>query len=207
MVNSIAAAHHALLAKRKWQARTTIISGASIHQITVRFHLRKKPICSSRFYRCERIIRVAMPRRFIRPDDAHYGFMMRHCELSERQLYLQEAVQLGAAGSSVWTAMVAGAGSVKESEDVFSRMLASGVEPSANTWISLMSFYQTGFDKESVIMRMAASGMCPNSYAWSSCIAAYVHSHPILSDCYRASNKSSSSGTRAEKNGKLRMAA
>ena len=173
----------------------------------MRLHHCTKPIFGSRLRRCERIIRVEMPRRLIRPDDAHYGFMMRHCQLWERQRYFAEAMQIGAAGTSVWTAMVAGAGSVQDCEDAFSRTLASGVEPSANTWITLMSAYKSGHDKESVLMRMAASGMPPNSFAWSSCIAAYAHHHPASFDCHRPSNERLSSGTRAEKNGKRRMGA
>jgi hypothetical protein len=127
---------------------------------------------ASPWHICEHIIRVEMPRRLIRPDDAHYGFVMRHCQAHELMFYFDEAMKIGAAGSAVWTSMIGGQCSAKKREMWFNKMLDAGVEPVANTWSTLVARYHSGAEKESVIMRMAASGIQPNAFAWSAAIAA-----------------------------------
>jgi hypothetical protein len=158
------------LPKRRQQPKSSDAKSLVKRQCASPIPLR--PAFASHLYICEHILRVEMPRRLIRPDDAHYGFVMRHCQLHELLVYFEEASKIGAAGSSVWTSLLAAQGSAKDREIVFKNMLDAGIEPKANTWSSLMAGYNSGVAKENVIVRMAQSGMQPNAFAWSAVIAA-----------------------------------
>ena len=125
---------------------------------------------------CEQIVRVEMPQRGIRPGDAHYGFLMRHCKLEEREVLFAEFMRYqggGGAGASVWTALITGQKCAADRESVFQRMVADGVQPMANTWGALIAGYKSGPEKERVLERMVASGMQPSGFTWGAVIAGY----------------------------------
>jgi len=123
---------------------------------------------------CERILRVEMPKRRIRPVDGHWIYLMRYCSLKEREAVLQNLTESqGEAGVGVWTSVMAGQKCAADREKILVRMVAAGVQPNAVTWCVLIAGYSSGADKERALNRMVEAGMQPNAHTCSEVIAGY----------------------------------
>ncbi len=123
---------------------------------------------------CERIVQEDMPKRGLVPGDAHWGRVMMHYSLKEREAVVQELTASGSgAGMWVWSAVVAAQKSAVDKERTLQRMVAAGVQPDANTWSAVIVGYSSGAEKERALERMVATGVQPNVLTWGTVIAGY----------------------------------
>jgi len=124
---------------------------------------------------CERILRVEMPKRRIRPVDGHWIHLMRYCSLKEREAILQELTESeGGAGVFVWSSAMAGQKCAADREKILERMVAAGVQPNNFTCRALIAGYSSVAEKERALERMVAAGVQPDATTISTVMAGYA---------------------------------